>query len=205
MEKNTNNLFVNDGSFLERFKQLQQQQQQQQQEVPAAAATEQGNDEDGEQEDYTRKAPPEMSKSGFSVKKTNFVSSSVLHNKSSSQQTKAQSSSSNGKLAFSLKPKSRSVINPLKLGDDDDEDDENNEEKTENNSERFETDLHSRSKKLTTGSNHYSVKQKDSSMFITSFHPFYPICYSHTFGHYFSCINKSKKIQCIFCCSFPTI
>ena len=176
MEKNTNNLFVNDGSFLERFKQLQQQQQQQQQqqEVPATAASEQGNDEDGEQEDCTRKAPPEMTKSGFSVKKTNFVSSSVLHNKSSSQQTKAHSSSSNGKLAFSLKPKSRSIINPLKLGDDDDEDDENNEEKTENHSERFETDLHSRSKKSTSGSNHYSVKQKDSGIFTTSFRRFLP-------------------------------
>ena len=101
------------------------------------------------------------------MKKTSFVSSTAVNDKLSSQQTKphSSSSSSNGKLAFSLKPKSRSIINPFKLGDDEEEDEENNEEKAEICSERFDTDSHQRGKKTTSGSNYSSAKQKDSSIF----------------------------------------
>ncbi|KAG6382518.1 hypothetical protein SASPL_157812 [Salvia splendens] len=100
MDKTTGHgLFVNDGSFLERFKQLQQ--------------------EKGEQF--------EKSKSGSNgcVTQTSktVVSKTTINSKanSSSRTTHAPSS---GKLAFSLKQKSKLIATPVKFGEDLDEDNE---------------------------------------------------------------------------------
>ncbi|KAL1539978.1 SURP and G-patch domain-containing protein 1-like protein [Salvia divinorum] len=100
MDKTTGHgLFVNDGSFLERFKQLQQ--------------------EKGEQFERTK------SGSNTCVTQTSktVISKTTINSKanSSSRTTRAPSS---GKLAFSLKQKSKLIATPVKFGEDLDEDNE---------------------------------------------------------------------------------
>lgn len=92
--------FVNDGSFLERFKQLQEQKDAAKAEVSPSTAP-----------------SPDAVKSSLTTKKASLLPSGL---KAASQ----KSAVSGGKLAFSLKSKSKSIVNPLKLGDDDDEDDD---------------------------------------------------------------------------------
>lgn len=89
--------FPNDGSFLERFKQLQQD------------------------------PPLETLKSTNAVSKSSLPSkslSNVQSSNSSSQKSSLKLSVPNGKLAFSLKQKSKLAVNAIKLGEDDDDDGE---------------------------------------------------------------------------------
>ncbi|KAK2971530.1 hypothetical protein RJ640_017899 [Escallonia rubra] len=99
MEKGTNSgLFVNDGSFMERFKQLQEKE---------------------------KNTAPKESKLGPTVSGTAapkpVISKFSLESKASDSGRKTMAASS-GKLAFSLKQKSKLVAPPVKLGEDEDED-----------------------------------------------------------------------------------
>ncbi|KAE8720889.1 SURP and G-patch domain-containing protein 1-like protein [Hibiscus syriacus] len=101
MEKGVpSSLFVNDGSFMERFKQLQQQKD----EKNKAAALEESK-------------PPKV------VKRPSAPKSSFAFNKVAVERKTAQTPSG-GKLAFSLKQKSKLVAPPVKLGADEDEEDQ---------------------------------------------------------------------------------
>ncbi|GMJ01452.1 hypothetical protein like AT3G52120 [Hibiscus trionum] len=101
MEKGVpSSLFVNDGSFMERFKQLQQQKDNK----DKAAALEESK-------------PPIVVK-GSSAVKTSFSLSKVATERKSAQTL------SGGKLAFSLKQKSKLVAPPVKLDVDEDEEDQ---------------------------------------------------------------------------------
>lgn len=102
MEGESNSgLFVNDGSFLERFKQLQQQQQKEQSStegLPMGVSLESVN----------------SSKTSLTIKKSTSFKPAV----------KPAPAPANGKFAFSLKQKSKLAAAPVKLGgDEDDEDD----------------------------------------------------------------------------------
>ncbi|XP_068637880.1 SURP and G-patch domain-containing protein 1-like protein [Aristolochia californica] len=94
-------LFVNDGSFMERFKQLQEEKQQ-------------------------KDAAVEDSKSGAHINSSGFlrpnaaISKTVLSPKTSDIR-KSTPSASNGKLAFSLKQKSKLTVAPVKLAAEEDE------------------------------------------------------------------------------------
>lgn len=102
MEGESNSgLFVNDGSFLERFKQLQQQQQKEQastQGVTTGVSSESAN----------------SFKTSLTVKKATSFKPTV----------KPAPSPANGKFAFSLKQKSKLAAPPVKLGSDEDDEDE---------------------------------------------------------------------------------
>ncbi|PIA53639.1 hypothetical protein AQUCO_00900306v1 [Aquilegia coerulea] len=100
MEKEkASSLFVNDGSFMERFKQLQEEQQKKgtKQEEARAVLNLSG----------TPKQTPGVN---------NVVDSRINNTR------KATPISSGGKLAFSLKQKSKLAAAPVKLGEDEDED-----------------------------------------------------------------------------------
>ncbi|XP_068643779.1 SURP and G-patch domain-containing protein 1-like protein isoform X1 [Aristolochia californica] len=94
-------LFVNDGSFMERFKQLQEEKQQ-------------------------KEAAAEESKSGDHINSSRFlrpnatISKAVVSPKTSDS-LKSTPSASNGKLAFSLKQKSKLAVAPVKLAAEEDE------------------------------------------------------------------------------------
>ncbi|MQL69790.1 hypothetical protein Taro_002074 [Colocasia esculenta] len=104
MDKDSSsNLFVNDGSFMEKFKQLQQEKQE-------------------------KKSPRDVPKSNisssssgpFRINATNFVIKKPLDIKTNDMK-KPSTSASGGKLAFSLKNKSKVALAPVKLGVDEDE------------------------------------------------------------------------------------
>lgn len=98
MEKGTaSTLFVNDGSFMERFKQLQEEKEKG---AARSSPTVLG----------VATPKPVISKTG-SVSKVN-------------DSRKPTTTASSGKLAFSLKPKSKLVAPPVKLDEDEDEDEE---------------------------------------------------------------------------------
>ncbi|KAJ6813357.1 SURP and G-patch domain-containing protein 1-like protein [Iris pallida] len=103
MEKGANpSLFVNDGSFMERFRQLQQVKQEKG--VPA------------------EEPKPGVSSGGSSGPlKPGIVGSKRPLDTKSSDNKKPNSVASNGKLAFSLKQKSKTVIPAVKLGEDEEE------------------------------------------------------------------------------------
>lgn len=102
MDKATDpSLFVNDGSFLERFKQLQQETKLK-----------------GEVLDKSRSS---SSTSITSTPKT-VISKTTIEFKSNGSKRATQAPSS-GKLAFSLKQKSKLVVPSVKFGEDEDEDD----------------------------------------------------------------------------------
>ncbi|KAK4411036.1 SURP and G-patch domain-containing protein 1-like protein [Sesamum angolense] len=102
MDKATDpSLFVNDGSFLERFKQLQQE-----------------TKKKGEVLDKSRSG---SSASITSTPKT-VISKTTIEFKANGSKRASQAPSS-GKLAFSLKQKSKLVAPPVKFGEDEDEDD----------------------------------------------------------------------------------
>nr|DAD29872.1 TPA_asm: hypothetical protein HUJ06_031340 [Nelumbo nucifera] len=101
MDKNVaSSLFVNDGSFMERFKQLQQEKE--------------------------KEAALEQSKSGTSacasgnLKANPPISKMVLDSKANDAR-RATPSGSGGKLAFSLKQKSKLAAAPVRLCADEDE------------------------------------------------------------------------------------
>ncbi|KAL6129788.1 hypothetical protein ACLB2K_073137 [Fragaria x ananassa] len=93
----TPSLFVNDGSFLERFKQLQQEK------------------ENG------RGAAVEDSKLGKAVSGNLTIGKTSTESKANDTR-KTRHAASGGKLAFSLKQKSKIVASAVKLGADEDED-----------------------------------------------------------------------------------
>ena len=100
MDKTTGHgLFANDGSFLERFKQLQQ--------------------EKGEQ---FEKSKSDSNTREIQTSKT-VVSKTTINSKANSSSRTAKAPSS-GKLAFSLKQKSKLIATPVKFGEDLDEDNE---------------------------------------------------------------------------------
>ena len=100
-------LFVNDGSFMERFKQLQQ---------------ENGKDLEKDKGAVEKESKPKTIVSGNLAPKpsTGKISMQFKANNSS----KITQPSSGGKLAFSLKQKSKIVAPVVKLGEDEDDDDE---------------------------------------------------------------------------------
>ncbi|GMI74122.1 hypothetical protein like AT3G52120 [Hibiscus trionum] len=101
MEKGVpSSLFVNDGSFMERFKQLQQQ-----------------------KDEKDKAAALEESKPPIVVKGSSAPKPSIAFNKVSMERKTAQTLSG-GKLAFSLKQKSKLVAPPVKLDADEDEEDQ---------------------------------------------------------------------------------
>ncbi|XP_039008574.1 SURP and G-patch domain-containing protein 1-like protein isoform X2 [Hibiscus syriacus] len=96
MEKGVpSSLFVNDGSFMERFKQLQQQ-----------------------KDDKDKPSALEESKPPTVVRGSSAVKPSIAFNKVDPERKTAQTPSG-GKLAFSLKQKSKLVAPPVKLDADD--------------------------------------------------------------------------------------
>ncbi|KAE8672151.1 SURP and G-patch domain-containing protein 1-like protein [Hibiscus syriacus] len=101
MEKGVpSSLFVNDGSFMERFKQLQQQ-----------------KDEKDKATVLEESKPPKVVK-GSSAPKPSFAFNKVAMERKTAQ------TPSGGKLAFSLKQKSKLIAPPVKLGADEDEEDQ---------------------------------------------------------------------------------
>ncbi|GAY36956.1 hypothetical protein WN943_020895 [Citrus x changshan-huyou] len=102
MEKGTPpSLFVNDGSFMERFKQLQQDKDKEKERGRGATSVEESK--------------PIKIVAGSSVPK-------ISMNKPTVDTRKSSLATSGGKLAFSLKQKSKLVGPPVKLGADEDED-----------------------------------------------------------------------------------
>ncbi|KAH9774435.1 hypothetical protein WN944_020678 [Citrus x changshan-huyou] len=102
MEKGTPpSLFVNDGSFMERFKQLQQDKDKEKERGRGATSVEESK--------------PIKIVAGNSVPK-------ISMNKPTVDTRKSSLATSGGKLAFSLKQKSKLVGPPVKLGADEDED-----------------------------------------------------------------------------------
>ncbi|KAL2461285.1 SURP and G-patch domain-containing protein 1-like protein [Abeliophyllum distichum] len=98
MEKATDpSLFVNDGSFMERFKQLQQE------------------------KENKKNYASDKSKSGSSMSITLTPSGTTRESKGNGSRRESQVPSS-GKLAFSLKQKSKLVAPTVKLGEDEEED-----------------------------------------------------------------------------------
>lgn len=101
MEKpKDSSLFVNDGSFMERFKQLQQEK---------------------EKEKHSGSDQPKstVNVSGTPTPKLVIGKSSMVIKANEPRRT--SQSASGGKLAFSLKQKSKLVAPPVKLGEDEDE------------------------------------------------------------------------------------
>lgn len=101
MEKpKDSSLFVNDGSFMERFKQLQQEK---------------------EKEKHSGSDQPKstVNVSGTPTPKLVIGKSSLVIKANEPRRT--SQSASGGKLAFSLKQKSKLVAPPVKLGEDEDE------------------------------------------------------------------------------------
>uniref|UniRef100_A0A5B6YPQ0 Putative SURP and G-patch domain-containing protein 1-like protein isoform X1 n=1 Tax=Davidia involucrata TaxID=16924 RepID=A0A5B6YPQ0_DAVIN len=98
-ERKASSLFVNDGSFMERFKQLQQ-------ESEKGAASEESK--------------PAPIASRIPMQKP-VISKTSLEFKANDSR-KITLAASSGKLAFSLKQKSKLVAPPVKLGEDEDED-----------------------------------------------------------------------------------
>lgn len=123
-------LFVNDGSFLERFKQLQEQHEAAKLAFSPAAA-------DGQGQEPT-------STSGSSPQDGNSVKSSPANRQQgSSFVSKAGQKApvaTNGKLAFSLKQKSRLAVNALKLGGEDDDDGEDGQGDSDRRSKKQKSD-----------------------------------------------------------------
>ncbi|KAF8107424.1 hypothetical protein N665_0122s0063 [Sinapis alba] len=99
-------IFVNDGSFMERFRQLQQ---------------EKDKDKDNVVAHVEESKPVEIIISGVSnPRPSSSVSKSSVGLKTNDAQKKG------GKLAFSLKQKSKLLAPPVKLGEEEDEEDEGN-------------------------------------------------------------------------------
>ncbi|KAJ8573546.1 hypothetical protein K7X08_010057 [Anisodus acutangulus] len=107
MEKPTDStLFVNDGSFMERFKQLQQEKEKEK--VKGASAKE---------------SKTTSSVLGASTPKA-VISKPSLEFKANASRKTTTAASSGGKLAFSLKQKSKIAAPSVKLGEDEDDEDE---------------------------------------------------------------------------------
>lgn len=97
------NLLINDGSFMEKFKQLQQEK-------------EKGKEKEADQEVVKRK----QDHSGSLV--LNSLGAKTVLDSCSSNVGKGTLASSGSKLAFSLKQKSKAVVPSVKLDEDEQED-----------------------------------------------------------------------------------
>ncbi|KAF5736419.1 putative arginine/serine rich splicing factor sf4/14 [Tripterygium wilfordii] len=97
-------LFVNDGSFMERFKQLQQ-----------------GKEKETEKKDSIVDSKPKTVILGPATRKPSIIKTAVG---SKTSDTRKTTPTSGGKLAFSLKQKSKLVTPPVKLGGDEDDDED---------------------------------------------------------------------------------
>lgn len=97
-------LFVNDGSFMERFKQLQQEQE--------------------KDKDAKLKEPKPIKIVSGSLTSNLTIKKNPVNSKANDSQKTAQASS-NGKLAFSLKQKSKLVPPPVVLSAEEDEEETN--------------------------------------------------------------------------------
>ncbi|XP_022733326.1 SURP and G-patch domain-containing protein 1-like protein isoform X3 [Durio zibethinus] len=107
MEKGVpSSLFVNDGSFMEKFKQLQQQKD----EKDKAVALEESR-------------PPKIVK-GSSAPKPAIALNKLAMEYKPNDARKTTQTPSGGKLAFSLKQKSKLVAPPVKLAEDEDDEDQ---------------------------------------------------------------------------------
>jgi splicing factor 4 len=108
MEKGApSSLFVNDGSFMEKFKQLQQ-----------GNGKEQEKDKGAAEKD----SKPKTIVSGTVTPKPSF--GKVTMQFKTNDASKTSQTASSGKLAFSLKQKSKLVAPAVKLGEDDEDEDE---------------------------------------------------------------------------------
>lgn len=101
MDKGAPSLFVNDGSFMERFKQLQQENEKK------------GKGAKSEEPKQPVVVPATSTPSPIPSKTNNIVKTNGIR--------KTPLAATNGKLAFSLKQKSKLVPPPVKLGGDEDE------------------------------------------------------------------------------------
>ncbi|XP_057978705.1 SURP and G-patch domain-containing protein 1-like protein [Malania oleifera] len=105
MEKRVDSsLFVNDGSFMERFKQLQQEKEK-------------------ENENGSTLGGPKASMTVSRTSSHSPVISKTITESKANDKRKPTLAASSGKLAFSLKQKSKLVAPAVKLGEDEDEDD----------------------------------------------------------------------------------
>ncbi|KAG6761111.1 hypothetical protein POTOM_034306 [Populus tomentosa] len=100
-------LFVNDGSFMEKFKQLQQGNEKEQEKDKGAAE---------------KDSKPKTIVSGTVTPKPSF--GKVTMQFKTNDASKTSQTASGGKLAFSLKQKSKLVAPAVKLGEDDEDEDE---------------------------------------------------------------------------------
>ncbi|KAJ6905380.1 hypothetical protein NC652_023206 [Populus alba x Populus x berolinensis] len=100
-------LFVNDGSFMEKFKQLQQGNEKEQEKDKGAAE---------------KDSKPKTIVSGTVTPKPSF--GKVTMQFKTNDASKTSQTASSGKLAFSLKQKSKLVAPAVKLGEDDEDEDE---------------------------------------------------------------------------------
>lgn len=100
-------LFVNDGSFMEKFKQLQQGNEKEQEKDKGAAE---------------KDSKPKTIVSGTVTPKPSF--GKVTMQLKANDGRKTPPTASGGKLAFSLKQKSKLVAPAVKLGEDDEDEDE---------------------------------------------------------------------------------
>ncbi|XP_011007345.1 PREDICTED: SURP and G-patch domain-containing protein 1-like protein isoform X1 [Populus euphratica] len=100
-------LFVNDGSFMEKFKQLQQGN---------------GKEEEKDKGAAEKDSKPKTIVSGTVTPKPSF--GKVTMQFKTNDASKTSQTASSGKLAFSLKQKSKLVAPAVKLGEDDEDEDE---------------------------------------------------------------------------------
>ena len=100
-------LFVNDGSFMEKFKQLQQGNEKEQEKDKGAAE---------------KDSKPKTIVSGTVMPKPSF--GKVTTQFKTNDASKISQTASSGKLAFSLKQKSKLVVPAVKLGEDEEDADE---------------------------------------------------------------------------------
>ncbi|XP_065869799.1 SURP and G-patch domain-containing protein 1-like protein isoform X6 [Euphorbia lathyris] len=103
-EKAPSSLFVNDGSFMERFKQLQQ---------------EKGNGQEKDKSSVGKDSKPKTVLSGTPTSRPTTGKMSMQFKSNNSMKTPQTPSS--GKLAFSLKQKSKIVAPAVKLGEDEED------------------------------------------------------------------------------------
>lgn len=100
-------LFVNDGSFMERFKQLQQKN---------------GKDQEKDKGAVEKESKPKTIISGTPIPKPS--TGKITMQLKSNSASKTPQLPTGGKLAFSLKQKSKIVAPPVKLGEDEEDEDE---------------------------------------------------------------------------------
>ncbi|KAJ1697873.1 hypothetical protein LUZ63_006385 [Rhynchospora breviuscula] len=108
-------LFANDGSFMERFKQMQKEMEEKSNSISSKPAV-------------SMTPPPVPAKTSFVLNKRPLDQKGSITKKT--DQSTGGSTGATGKLAFSLKSKSKVVSTPVAFGVDEEEDEGGNEEST---------------------------------------------------------------------------